>query len=96
LAECLPAEILDRLVRRATSSTGSVRRSASPDADPTFPRALVEDMDSGLRTALAERFGLLPDDVEGVFGVLQNLAKMTSSDRAAILGFLASRTKGDL
>lgn len=95
LSECLPTEILDRLSRRAASSRGAVRRSASSDADPSFPGALVRDIDPSLRNALAERFGLLPGDVDGVFNVLQELGTKEPSERAAILGFLASRAKGD-
>lgn len=92
LADCLPKEILERLTRRVSRDAESYRRTAGPPADPGFPRALVEDIDPGLRAAIAKRFGLSEHDVDGLFNVLQKLSRMNSTEREAILTFLASHS----
>jgi transcriptional regulator with XRE-family HTH domain len=91
LANCLPHEILERLIRRAEGSAPALPRSAGErGTDPGFSQALVEDMDPGLRRALAQQFGLSDSDVEGLFAVLRRMAKMDPAKRAAVIGFLAA------
>jgi transcriptional regulator with XRE-family HTH domain len=94
LADCLPREILDRLVQRAADGGTVLKRSAgSQPADFSFPRALVEDIDPAVRTALAAHFGLSEQDIDGLFGILQRVAQMEPAQRAAILDFLAANTR---
>lgn len=96
LARCLPEEILDRLASRAGGASGAPRRSSGlAPADPTFARALVEDIDPAIRTSLTQAFGLSNDDIDGIFAVLQKLGQMSSAQRRALIQFLAgSPTEG--
>ena len=95
LADCLPAEILDRLLRRVGDGASSHRRSAGGEADPGFARALVEDIDAALRTGLARQFGLTENDVDGVYAALQAMAQMEPAQRDATVQFLVSLTRGN-
>lgn len=91
LAACLPAEILERIVRRADEGAAAVRRAAGERAiDPGFPQALIGDLDAKLQLALANRFGLSTDDVDGMFAVLQRIAQMTPAERKNVIDFLAA------
>jgi transcriptional regulator with XRE-family HTH domain len=92
LAKCLPQEILDRLIDRATASHAALRRSAADDEDPEYARALVEDIDPPLRRALAQQFSLPDDDVQGMVSVLQRLADMTPDARRHVITFLTDVT----
>lgn len=95
MADCLPREILERLVRRAERAPGALRRSAGvADSDPTFPSALIEDMDPSLRAALARRFGLSDRDAEGLFSVLERMGEMEPRERQAVIAFLAASAAG--
>jgi transcriptional regulator with XRE-family HTH domain len=89
-ADCLPREILERLMRRADDSPVLRRSAGDGGADPTFPRALVEDTDPKIRQALASHFGLSDHDVQGLFHVLQRMARMEPVEREAVLRFLAA------
>jgi len=89
-AQCLPQEIMDRLLERAQGSKEAVRRAAGDAADPGFARALVEEIDPRLREALEQQFRLSKGDIDGLFAMLQRLAAMKPEQRAAVLGFLAS------
>jgi transcriptional regulator with XRE-family HTH domain len=96
LADCLPREILERLIRRTDDSAPALRRSAGETgADPGFSRALVEDMDPNLRRALAQQFGLSDRDVEGLFAVLRNIGQMRPERREAVIAFLADSAAQD-
>jgi hypothetical protein len=76
---------------RADEGAGAVRRAAGERAiDPGFPEALIGDLDNKLQIALATRFGLSTDDVDGMFAVLQRIAQMTPSERKNVIGFLAA------
>ena len=88
LADCLPREILDRLMRRAEGSESALRRAAGQVEDNGFARALVEDMDPDFRAAFATIFGLAERDVEGIFLVLRRLAQMAPAERESVLKFL--------
>src|SRR5678809_791412 len=58
MADCLPREILDRLVHRAAYGGTVLKRSAgSQPADFSFPQALIEDLDLDVRAVLANHFG---------------------------------------
>ncbi len=94
LADCLPREILERLIQQAGRSAGAHRRSAGVDADPTFGQALVEDIDPGLRDGIARQFGLSARDVEGLFTVLRRMAQMQPAEREAVIAFLATSARG--
>src|SRR4051794_7425757 len=51
MADCLPREILDRLVDRAAVGGKVLKRSAGTrPADFSFPQALIEDIDPSVRT----------------------------------------------
>lgn len=93
LADCLPQEILERLMRRAAGSDSALRRAAGSSEDPGFARALVDDMDPGLRSALAHAFGLAEPDAEGIFLVLRRLAQMAPAERESVLRFLLPSPK---
>jgi transcriptional regulator with XRE-family HTH domain len=94
LADCLPREILDRLVQRAAESGTVLKRSAgNQPADSSFPQALIEDVDPAVRAALASHFGLSEQDIAGLFGILQRVAQMAPEQRAAVLDFLAASTR---
>jgi transcriptional regulator with XRE-family HTH domain len=88
LATCLPQEILERLSRRASADATAYRRSAGSQADPSFPRALVEDMDPKLREAVARHFNISVSDVDSIFQILGKIASMSPEERVAILKFL--------
>jgi transcriptional regulator with XRE-family HTH domain len=90
LANCLPQEILERLSRRAGANATALRRSSGSQADRSFPRALVEDMDPGLRRDVARHFNISIDDVDGIFQILRKIAAMTPEERGAILRFLGT------
>src|SRR5437763_1422986 len=46
MADCLPREILERLIRRAEAESPALRRAAGFEkGDSTYPAALVQDMD---------------------------------------------------
>jgi transcriptional regulator with XRE-family HTH domain len=95
MADCLPREILARLIRRAEDSAPSLHRAAGeqpPDAD--FSQVLVDDMDPQLRRMLADRFSLSERDVHGIFSVLHEIGHMAASEREAIIAFLATRSRG--
>jgi hypothetical protein len=92
LADCLPREILERLMRRAEGSESALRRSAGGTEDTGFARALVEDMDPNFRAAFASTFGLEERDVEGIFLVLRRLAQMAPTERESVLKFLLPST----
>ena len=95
MAHCLPQEILERLVRRVGGSADPHRRLAGKENDdPTFAAALVEDIDPEFRLALAKAYQLPDKDVDGIFSVLQRLARMDSVERNAVIGFLTS-DRGD-
>ncbi len=95
LADCLPREILDRLVRRVADGDTVLKRSAGEQpADSSFPRTLIEDVDPAVRGALASHFGLSEQDIEGLFGILRRVAQMAPDRRAAVLDFLAASTRG--
>jgi transcriptional regulator with XRE-family HTH domain len=94
MADCLPREVLERYVRRADTGDAALKRSAGQEAiDPGFSRALIEDMDSDLRRALARQFALSDRDVEGLFTVLRRIGRMTPAEREAVIGFLATTTR---
>ena len=97
LAKCLPREILDRLARRVAGEAQPHRRTAGDQPrDPTFARALVEDIDPALRSALAKTFKLSDEDVEGIFAMLRRVALMSPSERETVLRFLTPDTvEGD-
>ena len=80
LAKCLPQEILERLIHR---SSAPLRRSAGSDVDPSFHRALVEEIDPSLRSGLAQHFGLSETDMDGIIGVLQLMRQLEPAQRAA-------------
>jgi transcriptional regulator with XRE-family HTH domain len=91
LANCLPREILERLVRRADDEDSALRRTAGArGVDPGFSRALVNDMDPSLRRTLAHEFGLSDRDVDGLFTVLRRMAQMRPEQREAVIAFLAA------
>jgi len=94
LAKCLPQEILDRLIDRANASPAALRRSATGSDDPGFVRALVDDIDPSLRSALAHQFSLPVTDIDGLFTVLQRLAGMTPEARRHVIAFLTDATFG--
>jgi transcriptional regulator with XRE-family HTH domain len=95
MADCLPREILDRLVQRAADGGTALTRSAgSQPADFSFPQALIEDVDPPVRATLAAHFGLSETDIDGLFGILQRVARMAPAQRAAVLDFLAASTRG--
>lgn len=94
LADCLPREILDRLVDRAADGGAALKRSAgNQPADSSFPTALIEDADPPIRAALASHFGLSEQDIDGLFEMLQRVAQMAPEQRAAVLDFLAASTR---
>ena len=94
LAKCLPEEILQRLVSRADAGSSPLRRSAGGDPDPSFPRALVDEIDPGLRSGLAQRFGLSETDVDGLFGVLQWMGRLEPAERATMSKLLTGFADG--
>ena len=96
MADCLPQEILERLVRRVGGGPAPQRRLAGKeDDDPTFAADLVEEIDPNLRVALAKAYQLSDEDVDGIFSVLQRLAGMDQAQRNTIIGFLTPNT-GDI
>ena len=95
MADCLPREILDRLVERAADGGRVMKRSAGTQpADFSFPQALIEDVDPAIRSALTSTFNLSEQDIDGLFGILQRVAQMEPARRAAVLDFLAASTRG--
>ena len=91
LAKCLPREILERLSRRVDQGADALRRGWGEQSDdPSFARALVEDIDPNLRTALAKRFRLSEQDVEGIFSVLGRMSSMSQSERDGVLKLLGT------
>ncbi|MBI4496680.1 MAG: helix-turn-helix transcriptional regulator [Chloroflexi bacterium] len=91
LADCLPREILERLIDRAAGGNQAHHRFAgAPRTDPTFAEALVDEIDPRLRIMLAQAFGLEDRDVDGMFSVLQKLARMNPTEREAVISFLTS------
>ena len=94
LADCLPAEILERLLRSVGGGASQHRRSAGAEPDAGFARALIEDIDPSLRTGLASQFGLTENDVDGLYAALQAMAQMEPSQRDAAVQFLVSFTGG--
>ena len=95
LADCLPVEILERLLRRVGGGASPHRRSAGAESDPGFARALVEDIDPTLRTGLARQFGLTENDVDGVYAALQAMARLEPAQRDAAVRFLVSLGRGN-
>lgn len=93
MADCLPQEILERLVRRVGGGAAPHRRLAGKEADDTtFAGALIEDIDPNLRSTLAAAYHLSDKDVDGIFSVLERLAAMDSEKRNAVIGFLTANT----
>jgi transcriptional regulator with XRE-family HTH domain len=97
LANCLPREILQRLIDRAGDTSPALHRSAGDQQDPEFARALVEDIDPQVRTALIEYFDFRDENVPGLFSMLRSMARMEPAQRDETIEFLAaflvSRTK---
>jgi transcriptional regulator with XRE-family HTH domain len=98
LADCLPREILERLIRSTDDQreTALPRSAGAPVGDPGFGRALVDDMDPTLRRILAQQYGLSQRDVDGLFTVLRRIAKMRPEQRETVLEFLAASTSRKL
>jgi transcriptional regulator with XRE-family HTH domain len=94
LADCLPREILERLVRRAEGAPEALRRAVvRPGEDAVFRRGLVEEIDPSIRAALAAAFRLSDNDVHGIFQVLRGMADMPADRREAVITFLASASE---
>ena len=90
LARCLPREILDRLIRRAgEQSPARLRTAGSEVGDPTFSRALVEDIDPALRASIANEFDLSSQDMEGIFRILRGMARLSPDERTVVIDLLA-------
>lgn len=89
MADCLPREILQRLIDRAGEVSPAFHRSAGTRVDPDYARALVEDIDPRLRTGLTEYFGFSEQNVEGLFAMLKAMAQMEESERDHMIDFLA-------
>ena len=90
LADCLPGEILDRLIRRADGDARVLKRSTGrASVDRRFQQALVDDIDPTIRRALAQAFDLSDRDVEGLFSVLRRMKRMKRSEREAVIRFFA-------
>jgi transcriptional regulator with XRE-family HTH domain len=95
LARCLPDEILDRYIRRADDKAPVLKRSATGRIDdPLFAEAFIQDMDPGIRCAVAQAFGLSDRDAEGVLTALRRLAKMSEEEREQVIGVLKLATRG--
>src|SRR5581483_11699425 len=93
LADCLPTEILERLVRRADDGGQALHRAAdTAHSDPGYPAALIGDLDPELRRMLASRFDLSPDDVDGIFALLRRLAHMSPVERQGVWALLTGST----
>ena len=89
LARCLPKEILDRLIRRASEESPARLRTAGSEAeDPTFSKALVEDIDPELRAHIADQFGLSHQDMDGIFKFLRGMARRSPEERRVVLDVL--------
>ena len=94
LSNTLPRQILDRLSRRASGATESLRRTAgSEPQNQTFIREFVEDIPPELRADVAKAFTLSDQDVNGIFAALQRLGRMDPSDRDSILKALTLMTR---
>ncbi len=97
MAACLPREILQRLIERAGEVSPALHRSAGPQVDPEYARALVEDIDPLLKTALTDYFGFTDQNVDGLFTMLGAMARMDPVERDQMIeflaAFLAARTK---
>lgn len=95
LANCLPAEIMERLLQRVAEDTPALRRAAtsySPDED--FARALLEDLDPSLRRRVAEAYGLPESDVTGLFTVLRQMARADEGRRMAFIHLFTQEDGG--
>jgi transcriptional regulator with XRE-family HTH domain len=90
LANCLPREILQRLIDRAGDVSPALHRSAGIQVDPEFARALVEDIDPQLRTALTDYFDFSDENVHGLFTMLRSMARMEPAERDQMIEFLAA------
>lgn len=93
-ADCLPAEILERLTRRATQGATALRRAAGGEPDDGFVRALVDDIDPQLRDAIASQFDVSRDDADALFGALKQLSTMPPEVREAVMTAIAAFAKG--
>jgi transcriptional regulator with XRE-family HTH domain len=89
LAEHLPREMLERLLRRVNGGGSAHRRAAGIEPDPTYARALVEDMDPSVRQAIAEYFAVPDQDVDGLASTVRQWATLDSADRQQVLDFIA-------
>lgn len=90
LADCLPQEILERLVRRAGGTASAHRRSAGEQADEGFVRDFIEDIDPAMRSAIAKEFDVPEDDVDSLWLVLGRIRKMSPAARGAVIRLLAA------
>jgi transcriptional regulator with XRE-family HTH domain len=93
LANCLPREIMERLLRRVDDSAPALHRSAGQRDDPGYARALVEDIDPDLRNVLAAYFGLSGQNIDGLFSMLRGMKEMPPAQRDAVFDFLAARVR---
>jgi transcriptional regulator with XRE-family HTH domain len=95
LAKCLPDEIFERYIRRADDEAPVLKRSATGNVDdPLFAEAYIQDMDPGMRRALARHFGLSERDAEGMMTAMRRLAKMDAVEREQVIGVLKLATRG--
>lgn len=81
MANCLPREILDRLMRRVDQDATAMRRAAGAAPDPEYAAALMESLDLVVRKALAVRYGLSPQDLEGLYALVERLARLKPTER---------------
>ena len=89
LAKHLPREMLERLLRRVNGDGTAQRRAAGIEPDPTYARALVEDMDPSVRQAIAEYFAVPDEDVDGLASTVRQWATLDSGDRQQVVDFIA-------
>ena len=95
MADCLPAEILERLLRKVGGGASPHKCSAGIEPDSEYARALIEDIDETLRTGLARQFNVTENDVDGLYTALKSLAQMEPVHRDAVIQFLAAFTRGN-
>lgn len=97
MADCLPREILERLIDRASDASPALHRSAGTQEDPGYAQALVEDLDPPLRSALTIYFGFSEPNVEGLVAMLRAMARLEPDERdqtiASLVSLLAVRIK---
>lgn len=91
LSRSLPAEILERLARRAHDEAPVLKRGVGTEgADPAFAKALVDDMDPQLRAAVAAHFRIAEPNVDGIFAALNQIGQMSAQERERLLGVLTA------